>query len=46
MQIECKMVHYQNHRRFSLRCLSEDLILVSIKLKVTLEHLKANILLQ
>ena len=29
------MVDFKNHRRFSLRCLSEDVILVSIILKAT-----------
>ena len=32
-RIECKMADFKNHRRFSLRCLSEDVIPVSIKLK-------------
>ena len=32
-KIKCKMVDFQNHRRFSLRCLSEDIIPVSIRLK-------------
>ena len=32
-RLECKMVDFQNHRRFLLRCLSADIILVSIKLK-------------
>ena len=32
-RIKCKMADFKNHRRFSLRCLSEDVILVSIKLK-------------
>ena len=27
------MANFKNHRRFSLRCLSEDVILVSIKLR-------------
>ena len=29
------MVDFKNHRRFSLRCLLEDVILVSIILKAT-----------
>ena len=32
-RLECKMVDFQNHRRFSLRCLSADIISVTIKLK-------------
>ena len=32
-KLECKMVDFQNHRRFSLRCLSVDIIPVSIRLK-------------
>ena len=30
---ECKMADFQNHRRFLLRCLSADIIPVSIRLK-------------
>ena len=32
-----KMLDFQNHRRFTLRCLSKDLIPVSIKLKTTVK---------
>ena len=35
--MEMKMVDFQNHRRFTLRCLSKDLIPVSIKLKTTVK---------
>ena len=35
-----KMVDFQNHRRFTLRCLSKDLIPVSIKLKTTMKTTK------
>ena len=35
--LEMKMVDFQNHRRFTLRCLSKDLIPVSIKLKTTVK---------
>ena len=35
--LEIKMVDFQNHRRFTLRCLSKDLIPVSIKLKTTVK---------
>ena len=32
-----KMVDFENHRRFTLRCLGKDLIPVSIKLKTTVK---------
>ena len=32
-KFENKMADFSNHRRFSLRCLSEDLIPVSVRLK-------------
>ena len=32
-RLECKIADFQNHRRFLLRCLSADIIPVSIKLK-------------
>ena len=32
-RLECKMVDFHNHKRFLLRCLSADLIPVSIRLK-------------
>ena len=32
-KIENKMADFSNHRRFSLRCLSEDIIAVSIRLR-------------
>ena len=35
--MELKMADFQNHRRFTLRCLSQDLIPVSIKLKTTVK---------
>ena len=35
---ECKMDDFQNHRRFSLRCLNQDVIPVSIGMKVILKH--------
>ena len=34
-KLELKMADFQNHWRFTLRCLSQDLIPVSIKLKTT-----------
>ena len=36
-KLELKMADFQNHRRFTLRCLSQDLIPVSIKLKTTVK---------
>ena len=36
-KLELKMVDFQNHQRFTLRCLSKDLIPVSIKLKTTVK---------
>ena len=36
-KLELKMVDFQNHQRFTLRCLSQDLIPVSIKLKTTVK---------
>ena len=39
-KLEMKMADFQNHRRFTLRCLSKDLIPVSIKLKTTVKTTK------
>ena len=36
-KLEMKMADFQNHRRFTLRCLSKGLIPVSIKLKTTVK---------
>ena len=36
-KLELKMADFQNHWRFTLRCLSQDLIPVSIKLKTTVK---------
>ena len=36
-KLELKIVDFQNHWRFTLRCLSQDLIPVSIKLKTTVK---------
>ena len=36
-KLEMKMADFQNHRRFTLRCLSKDLTPVSIKLKTTVK---------
>ena len=35
--LKIKMVDFQSHRRFTLRCLSKDLIPVRIKLKTTVK---------
>ena len=32
-KLECKMTEFQNHRRFLLKCLSDDILPVSIRLK-------------
>ena len=39
-KLNLKMADFQNHRRFTLRCLSQDLIPVNIKLKTTVKTLK------
>ena len=39
-KLECKMVDFKNHRRFSLRCLSADIIPVSIRLKSNIKSPK------
>ena len=36
-KLEMKMVDFKNHRRFTLRCLSQGLVPVSIKLKTTVK---------
>ena len=36
-KLEMKMVDFQNHRRFMLRCLSKGITPVSIKLKTTVK---------
>ena len=40
-KIEYKMVDFSNHRRFTLRCLSKNLIPVSVRLKSTLKTPKS-----
>ena len=39
---EKKMADYQNHRRFSIKCLKRDIIPVSIKLRTSLHTRKAS----
>ena len=39
-KIEKKMADFQNHRRFSLKCLSYDVIPVSIRLKTNVRTAK------
>ena len=43
-KLECKMAAFQNHRIFLLRCLKEDLIPVSIRLKSNITTPKAKLL--
>ena len=40
-KIEYKMVDFSNHRRFTLRCLSKNLIPVSVRLKSTFKTPKS-----
>ena len=42
MKIEMKMADFQNHRRFTLRCLSKDVIPVSVKLRSNIKTPKGN----
>ena len=39
-KLEYKMAEFKNHRRFSLRCLSADIIPVSIRLKSNIKSPK------
>ena len=41
-KMEMKMADFQNHRRLSLRCLSKDIIPVSVKLKSNAKMPKGN----
>ena len=41
-KLEVKMADFQNHRRFMLRCLSNGIIPVSIRLKTTVKTPKGN----
>ena len=45
-KFECKMVDFQNHRHFSLRCLSNGLIPTSIKLKTTIKTQKGKYIIR
>ena len=45
-RIKSKMVDFKNHRRFSLRCLSEDVIPVSINLKSNIRTPKAQYIIR
>ena len=45
-KLRLRTVKYKNHRIFTLRCLHNDLILVSIKLKSTLKSARANQILR
>ena len=39
-KVECKMADFKNHRRFLLRCLSADIIPVSIRLRSNIKSPK------
>ena len=41
-KIEKKMAHYRNQRRFSIKCLKQEVIPVSIKLKTSIRTTKAS----
>ena len=41
-KVEKKMADYQNHRRFTIKCLKRDIIPVSIKLRTSLHTRKAS----
>ena len=45
-KFECKMVDFQNHRHFSLRCLSNGLIPTSIRLKSTIKTPKGKYIIR
>ena len=45
-KFECKMADFQNHRCFSLRCLSNDLIRTSIRLKSTIKTPKGKYIIR
>ena len=40
-KIEKKMANYRNHRRFSIKCLKQEVIPVSVKLKTSIHTTKA-----
>ena len=42
--LEYKMAAFQNHRIFSLRCLKEDIISVSVKIKSNIKTPKARLI--
>ena len=41
-KIEKKMANYRNHRRFLIKCLKQEVIPVSIKLKTKIHTIKAS----
>ena len=45
-KFECKMADFQNHRHFSLRCLSNGLIPTSIRLKSTIKTPKGKYIIR
>ena len=45
-KFEYKMVDFENHRQFSLRCLSKGIIPTSVKLKTNIKTLKAKYIIR
>ena len=45
-KLEYKMVDFENHCRFSLRCLSKDIIPVSVRLKSTIKAPKGRFIVR
>ena len=45
-KLQLRASEYKNHRKFTLRCIHNDLIPVSIKLKSTLKSARANRILR
>ena len=45
-KLEYKMAAFQNHRIFTIRCLKEDLIPVSIKLRSNIKTPRAKIIIK
>ena len=45
-KLENKMADFQNHRRFPLRCLSKDIIPVSVRFKSNIKTAKGNYIIR
>ena len=45
-RLEYKMADFENHRRFTLRCLSKDVIPVSVRLKTTIKTTKGRYIIK